>query len=122
MWYITHEFAHTETLDRARRWLRLLGFDPARIEAHSHGVPRLAVAVDHGEAAEVALLIDIAESTDPDGFPSISQPAQPRHVKAQPDMMGDSMQRAAKPASFAVGWHPLEAAGDLGQASSRLER
>jgi hypothetical protein len=76
MRYITHEFAHRETLDRARRWLRLLEFDPTRIEAHSQGTPRLAVAVELGEAAEVALLIDIAESTDPDGSPSVLQPVR----------------------------------------------
>jgi hypothetical protein len=54
--YIAHEFAHPETLDRARRWLVQAGFDPSRIEAHTHGIPRLGIAVEPGEAVEVALL------------------------------------------------------------------
>ena len=82
MRYITHEFAHPETLDRARRWLVQAGFDPSRIEAHSHGVPRLAVAVEPGEAAEVAMLIDAAEASDPDGFPSFLELALPNRARS----------------------------------------
>jgi hypothetical protein len=44
--YITHEFAHAETLDRAQRWLIQAGFDPNRIEVHHQGIPRIAVAVE----------------------------------------------------------------------------
>ena len=36
--YVTHQFAHLETLERARRWLVQAGIDPGRIEARTHGI------------------------------------------------------------------------------------
>ena len=69
MRYVTHQFAHVETLERARRWLVLAGIDPSWVEARTHGILRLAVAVEAGESAEVQRIIDVAESSDPDGYP-----------------------------------------------------
>ena len=60
----------------ATRWLIEVGFDPGRIELHHHGIPRMAVAVEPGQAAEVDRIIDAAESSDPDGTPSVWDVAQ----------------------------------------------
>ena len=67
MRYVTHEFSHVETLERARRWLIQAGINPNHIEAHTQGVPRISVAVEGAEAAEVQFVISVAESSDPDG-------------------------------------------------------
>ena len=54
MRYVTHQFSHVETLERARRWLVQAGIDPSRIEAHTHGMPRISVAVEGQADAEVS--------------------------------------------------------------------
>jgi len=119
--YITHEFAHPETLDRVRRWLVQAGFDPSRIEAHSHGVPRLAMAVEPGEAAEVAMLIDAAEASDPDGFPSFLELARQRHVYPQLEKSDDSAAAAAQSASFVIGWRPIDLDREVTQTSTEVD-
>ena len=81
---LTHQFAHIETLERAKRWLVQAGIDPSRIEARTQGIPTLAVAVEPGESAEVQQIIDAAESSDPDGNPGIWDLARQRHVYPQP--------------------------------------
>lgn len=121
MRYITHEFAHPETLDLVRRWLVQVGFDASRIEAHSHGIPRLAVAVEPGEAVEVAMLIDTAEASDPDGFPSFLQISWQRHVDPQAETFDDSVQEAARSASFPMSWRPLDQDRGTTHGSSEVE-
>ena len=70
MRYLTHQFAHSETLDRACRWLIHVGvYPPIGCEVHHHGVPRLAVAAEAGEAAERRDDHPVAEMNDPDGLP-----------------------------------------------------
>ena len=71
MRYVTHQFAHLETLERARRWLAQAGIDPGRIEARTHGIFSLSIAVEPGESAEVQRIIDAAEFSDPDGSPGM---------------------------------------------------
>ena len=85
MRYVTHQFAHIETLERAKRWLIQAGIDPSRIEARTQGILTLAVAVEPGESAEVQHIIDAAESSDPDGNPGIWDLASQRHVYPQAD-------------------------------------
>ena len=46
MRYVTHHFAHLESLERARRWLVQLGFDPSHLEVRTEGIPRIALLVD----------------------------------------------------------------------------
>jgi hypothetical protein len=118
--YVTHQFAHPETLDRVRRWLIQAGFDPSRIEAHSQGVPRLAVAVGAGEAAEVSLLIDAAESGDPDGYPSFLELAQKYTAnRAQPP--AEPPPPETIPSSFVVTWRPLDYGREVIQTSTEAE-
>lgn len=121
MRYITHEFAHPETLDRVRRWLVQVGFDASRIEAHSHGTPRLAVAVEPGEAAEVAMMIDTAEASDPDGFPSFLQVTWQRHVVPHAEELDTAVPEASRSASFPVSWRPLDRDRGTTHGSSEVE-
>jgi hypothetical protein len=81
--YISHEFAHPQTLARAKYWLACLGFRPEEYEASSEGVPRLAVIVEPGRHAQVELLIDALESADPDGWPTFWDLAHQPHAHWQ---------------------------------------
>ena len=80
MQYITHHFAHPETLQLARRWLVQLGFDPCQIETHTDGIPRIAIAVEPNRVAEAEMVINAAEQTDPDAWPSFWDMARQEHV------------------------------------------
>ncbi len=121
MRYITHEFAHAETLDRAQRWLIQAGFDPNRIEVHHQGIPRIAVAVEPGEAAGVEMVINAAESSDPDGLPSFWDLARQHHV--YPENLEPAVDAAAEAssASFVVGWRPVDSENEVSQASTEVE-
>jgi hypothetical protein len=120
MRYVTHQFSHPETLDRARRWLVQAGFDPGRIEVHPQGTPRLAVAVKPGEAAEVEMVINAAEESDPDGFPSFWELARQHHIYPQtqePLAYGALEPRVA---SFVVGWRPIDDDREIIQMTTDL--
>jgi hypothetical protein len=97
------------------------GIDPSRIEAVPYGTPRLAVAVGPGEAAEVALLIDAAESGDPDGFPSFLELARRRHIFPKVIPPHDSVAKEARSASFVIGWRPIDRDLEVDQATTAAE-
>jgi hypothetical protein len=118
--YVTHQFAHPETLERARRWLIQAGFDPSRIEVHVHGTPRLAVAVEPGEAAEVEMLIDAAEEGDPDGFPSYWEHARNLHVYPQEPAPPAAASLPPHSSSFVVGWRPMDDTREIIQTTTDL--
>ena len=44
--YLTHTFAHRETLSRAHGWLTRLGFHPREVHAPKSSIPRLMVPVE----------------------------------------------------------------------------
>ncbi len=108
MRYMTHQFAHVETLERARKWLVQAGIDPSRIEARPHAILNLAVAVKAGESAAVQCVFDVAESSDPDGSPSIWHLAKERHVDPPEGAAGSTVLTAMHTHSFALGWHPQD--------------
>jgi hypothetical protein len=120
MRYITHQFAHLETLERARRWLLQAGFDPSRIEVHTQGIPRLAVAVEPGQSAEFELVIDAAESTDPEGNPSFWDLARQKHIYRQTGEEGGETSEASQPHSFVVGWRPIDTEREVSQTSTEM--
>jgi hypothetical protein len=120
--YVTHQFAHIETLERTKRWLIQAGFDPSRIEALTQGIPTLAVAVEGGESAEVQRIIDVAESSDPEGYPGIWELAHQQHVHAQTDEQATAGASAAVSASFVVGWRPLDADREVTQTDTEVTR
>jgi len=119
--YITHEFAHTETLDRAQRWLIQAGFDPNRIEVHHQGIPRIAVAVEPGEAAGVEMVLNAAESGDPDGLPSFWDLARQHHIYPENQEPAVDAAAQASSASFVVGWRPADSENEVTQASTDVE-
>jgi hypothetical protein len=96
------------------------GFAPSRIEVHDHGAPRLAVAVEPGEAAEVEMLIDVVERTDPDGFPSFWDLARGSRVSSRDKETSLAETPQPHSVSFVVGWRPLDNTREVIQASTDL--
>jgi hypothetical protein len=119
--YVTHQFSHVETLERARRWLVEAGIDPSRIEAHTHGNPRISVAVEGAEAAEVQFVIDVAESSDPDGSPGIWDLARQEHIHRQGVQRTGSPATATQSESMLVGWRPQDADREVIQTDTEVQ-
>lgn len=108
MRYVTHHFAHVETLERARRWLIGAGIDPSRIEARTHRMLTLAVAVETGESARAQCIFDAAESSDPDGHPAFWKLIGQRLDHAHAGIDASNGGTPGRSRSFAVGWHPQD--------------
>ncbi len=108
-------------MERAKRWLIEAGFDPGRIELHHHGIPRMAVAVEPGQAAEVDRIIDAAESSDPDGTPSVWDVARQQHVYSESTTPAETPD-ATHSESFVVGWRPQDSAREVSQQTTEDER
>jgi len=109
--YVTHQFAHQETLDRAERWLRQVGVDPGRIEIHRDGVPWISVMATPEQSAGVEMIFKAAELNDPDGWPSFWELARVPHPHVEPvpaDEATDTTVVTARPSP--VGWHPPDVA------------
>ena len=121
MRYVTHQFAHVETLERARRWLVQAGIDRSRIEARTQGIFSLAVAVEAGESAEVQRIFDVAESSDPDGYPGIWGLASRQRVYLQADTAASTVGVVTHSQSFVVGWHPQDADREVTQTDTGVE-
>jgi hypothetical protein len=116
--YVTHQFAHLETLERAKRWLIQSGFDRSRIEARTQGILTLSAAVEAGESAEVQRIIDVAESSDPEGYPGIWDSARQRHVYPQTVGQSTAAASATGSESFVVGWRPQDADREVTQTDT----
>ncbi len=106
MRYLTHQFAHVETLERARRWLIHAGFDPNQIEVITHGIPRIAVRLGPGQAAEAELVIDAVELTDPQGNPSFWELARQHHVYPNAGVEATETSVPRELMTLVVGDHP----------------
>ncbi len=122
MRYVTHQFAHLETLERAKRWLIQAGIDASRIEARVQGILSLAVAVEPGESAEVQQIIQAAESSDPDGNPGIWDVASQRHVYPQTASPAPASGAETHSESFVVGWRPQDAALEVTQTDTERQK
>jgi hypothetical protein len=105
MRYLTHQFASLETLERARRWLIHAGFDPSQIEAMTDGIPRIAVRLGPGQAAEAELVIDAVELTDPKGNPSFWDLARQKHIYPKAASPTEYLAAATDPSTFTIGYH-----------------
>jgi hypothetical protein len=112
MRYLTHQFAHSETLERARRWLIHAGVSVDRMQVHHQGVPRLAITAEPAEVQSIEMIIRIAEMNDPDGLPGFWDLA--RLEPAGPEVGEETATPTApmNPASFTIAWHPVDATGD----------
>ena len=104
MGYVTREFAHLETLERAKRWLIEVGFHPSRIEVHTHGTPRMTVAVEAGQADEVERVLDAVASGDPDGRPGFWDHSHHSHVDPKQLIAAPLPTEALPSETFHIGW------------------
>jgi hypothetical protein len=126
--YITHQFAHAETLDRAQRWLIHAGISPDRMQARHHGVPILAVAAEPGQVDGIEMVIDAAELTDPDGAPGFWQVARVEPTSTAIRDGTSSPEVRQREASFVLTWHPVDTIADeevrshIEQLKALLER
>ncbi len=111
MRYLTHQFAHSETLDRAWRWLIHAGVSPNRMEVYHQGVPRLAVAAEAAEFQSIEMIIRIAEMNDPDGLPGFWDLAGVHPVEERPPTAATPI-ATVDGASFSLGWREAEADWD----------
>jgi hypothetical protein len=105
--YLTHTFAHRETLSRAQSWLTQLGFRPRQVGAHTSGVPRLVIVDQPQRFAAARMLINAAENADPDGFKRFWDEA-PRPYRSPEECREDIPDERREPHSSVIGWHPLE--------------
>ncbi|HEV3165598.1 MAG TPA: hypothetical protein VGZ22_16345 [Isosphaeraceae bacterium] len=107
MRYLSHQFAHWETLARVRSWLDLLGFDPGRIEVNAGALPRMTVLVEPEQVLEVRQLMGAAEQSDPDGWPSFWEKA-PFGAPLSAHGVRHASGAHLGPEHFEIGWHPQD--------------
>jgi hypothetical protein len=120
MSYMSHQFAHPETLDRARRWLVHAGFDPSQIEVITDGIPRIAIKLGPGQGAEAAMIIDAVERTDPDGLPSFWDLARQAHVHTEHTIAAETLGAETEPSTFIVGYQVPDDRPEQGSVGSIL--
>jgi len=106
--YITHQFAHLETLDRAYRWLLQIGFDPARIQSHREGIPWISVRLSQDQLSEAEMIFEAAEGTDPDGWPSFWELSKVPHPHFEPTPESATASTVMHAGPSPVGWHPTD--------------
>ena len=106
--YLTHTFAHRETLSRAHGWLTRLGFHPREVHAPKSSIPRLMIPVEPDSLAAAQMLINAAESADPDGFPSFWDKTEALPGTASQYHGDMDSGRPRSPQSSVIGWHPLD--------------
>jgi len=107
---LTHQFAHSETLERARRWLLHAGISADRMQVHHHGVPRLAVTAEPAEVQSIEMIIRIAEMNDPDGLPGFWDLARLHPVDSEGNVEVAAPAVPARPSSFPLAWHSVDGA------------
>lgn len=122
MSYLTHSFAHRDTLDRARRWLIQAGFASSQIEAINEGVPRIAVRLGTVQAAVAGLIIDAAERTDPEGLPSFWDLARIYAIHGRPRSDSETaIPLATDPGTFVLAYTVPDERPDSGTSVSAIE-
>ena len=120
MSYLTHQFAHLETLDRARRWLVHAGFDPSQIEVMTDGIPRIAIKLAPGQAAEAAQVLDAVEQTDPQGLPSFWDLARQPHVHREHATVAETPATEMEAKTFVIGFRVPDDRPDLGTSVTAI--
>jgi hypothetical protein len=112
MIYLTHHFAHSETLVRARRWLMQAGISPDRILVHDHGSHRLTVAAEPAEVDSIQMIVRIAGMNDPDGLPSLWDIPHDPLVDVPTREETSEPSAVRPPSSFSLGWTAVDPALD----------
>jgi len=121
MHYLTHQFAHPETLARARRWLIDAGITPDRMQVRYHGIPNLAVATEPGEVDGIEMVIRAAEMNDPDGLPGFWDLAKVHSDGPGVPEEEASRNVAASQNSFELAWHPVDGSWDTGVSTHEVD-
>lgn len=117
--YFTHHFAHAETAMRARTWMSLLGFGPHQFQTNTHGFPRITAQVDPAQLAEIHLLINALERSEPDSFPSFWDESRRVHPRNHAPEELPAAERT-KSDSAVLGWHPPDIGLEIDPAIRRL--
>jgi hypothetical protein len=122
MRYLTHQFAHLETLERAKRWLVQAGFDSSQIEVMTDGIPRIAIRVTPGQAFAAELVLDAVELTDPQGLPSFWDLAHQPHVYTHVESgTGAVAPEQVESRTFLVGYRVPDERPELGSSITAVE-
>ena len=108
MYYI-HHFAHHETLRRACDWLGQFGFHPDGPMPGEDDSPWLTLNVATGQLAEVELLVNAAENSDPLGWPSFWDEARQVHHCSELSS-NEAHHGQDRGGRVAIGWHPIDEA------------
>ncbi len=101
----THRFHSVQTMARAQEWLGQIGIPADRIEVSSTGLPSMTVQTDFSRLPEVELVINAAEMTDPEGWPSLGTPGDFHAIAidvAPPPAAQDQSHTTP------IGWHPVD--------------
>ncbi len=122
MGYVTREFAHLETLERAKRWLIEIGIHPSRIEIHTQGTPRMTVSVEAGQADEVERVFDAVATSDPDGSPSFWDHSQHHHTGPKQEQSTEPPPAALHSETFDITWRPVDPDREVTQTSTEIEK
>jgi hypothetical protein len=113
--YYVHHFAHHDTLRRACDWLDQFGFHPDRPTPGEADAPWLTLSVETSQLAEVELLVNAAENTDPLGWPSFWEEA--RQGYSRTELSSDKSHRDhARGGKATIGWHPIDDVDALDRA------
>ena len=101
----THRFQNFETLARAKEWLGQMGFPSDHIEVSSTGLPTMTIQTEFSRLPEVEMILNAAELTDPEGWPSYNELGNLRvkivDVTPEPAPLTRS-------STTPIGWHPDE--------------
>ena len=106
--YLTHTFAHRETLTRAYSWLTHLGFHPREVDAADVHSARLMIPVDPHRLAAAQMVINAVESADADGFPSFWDKVDTQFGTSREFRNDRVFAHEIRPHSSVIGWHPLD--------------
>jgi hypothetical protein len=120
--YVTREFAHAETLERAKRWLIEVGFPPSRIEVHTHGTFRITVHVEAGQGAEVERVLDAVAAGEPDGAPSFWDHTHHHHSGPEQGVPAAPEAGPLHSETFDITWRPVDASSEVTQTSTEIEK
>jgi hypothetical protein len=101
----THRFHSFETMALARDWLGKMGIPSDHIQVSAVGLPSLIVETEVSRLPEVEMIINAAETSDPEGWPSWDTIVQWTPVAKEP---GQDETAAIHTHSTPIGWHPAD--------------
>jgi hypothetical protein len=98
----THRFHSVQTMARAQEWLGQIGIPADHIEVCSTGLPSMTVQTDFARLPAVEMIINAAEMTDPEGWPSWGASGHFEIAVAPPPAVEERLHTTP------IGWHPID--------------